>query len=92
MKTKTKATESQGLVVGRLTLNEKMRVNKNPGGLPRTLTRYDVAKILNVSPHKATLLLSKGEIPGRKIGEAWRVLEADLIDYIRGGNRSCSAS
>jgi excisionase family DNA binding protein len=42
----------------------------------------DIMKILRISPSNAYKLLKKGDIPSTKIGSQYKVLKADLIQFM----------
>jgi excisionase family DNA binding protein len=46
-------------------------------------TPEEVAELLRVSPAAIQRLLRRGELPGVRIGKAWRVEDADLQRWLR---------
>jgi excisionase family DNA binding protein len=41
-----------------------------------------VAKMLGISARTVRYLASMGEMPGSKVGRAWRFWRAEILDYI----------
>ncbi len=52
--------------------------------MPEILTLEETAKMLRMNPVTVRGYLRDGKLRGRKIGKAWRVLESDVIAFIRG--------
>ena len=50
---------------------------------PKVYTPADIARVLHCTTRTVLNYLSAGELPGRKIGGRWKVLEEDLKDFIR---------
>lgn len=55
---------------------------------PLALTVRDVAAELQLHPNTIRHLLLSGEIPGFKIGGAWRVPRSGLVRYLEQGRVS----
>ena len=53
----------------------------------RELTLAEVAASLRVNVDTARVLLVNGDIPARKQGRQWRVLESDIEAYKQQGRR-----
>jgi excisionase family DNA binding protein len=53
-----------------------------------TLTAKQAAALLHVHYRLVTRLAESGEIPGRKVGRAWRFSEAALREWLRGRGES----
>lgn len=51
--------------------------------MARVFTVYEAAEYLRVSPYTIRKWLRKGKIPGRKIGRAYHIVEAELEDMLR---------
>lgn len=51
--------------------------------LPDLLTVADLAQVLRIGRNSAYRLVRSGEIPSIRIGRAYRVPKAALIDYIQ---------
>jgi excisionase family DNA binding protein len=49
------------------------------------LTTEEAADLLRVSIKTVLALARDGELPGTKVGRAWRFLRTDLLDYVHGG-------
>ena len=49
---------------------------------PDVLTLEEVAELLAVDPEAVEALASAGELPGRRIGEAWRFARAAVLDWL----------
>lgn len=49
----------------------------------KTLNLIETAQFLGVHKDTARDLAACGELPGAKVGRAWRFLEADLVGYLR---------
>jgi len=48
-------------------------------------TPEQVAEILHCTPRTVYRYLRRNQMPGRKVGGRWRVLEEDLREYIHSG-------
>ena len=46
------------------------------------LTVEETARILKISPFTVRELLKAGELPGRKVGRQWRILQTDLQAFL----------
>lgn len=53
---------------------------------PLTLTVDEVAEELQLHPNTIYDLLRAGEIPGLKIGGAWRIPRSRLVEYLEEGS------
>ena len=49
---------------------------------PEVLTLEDAAELLQVAPDDVQALAAAGELPGRKIGEAWRFSRAAVLRWL----------
>ncbi len=49
---------------------------------PDVLTLEEVAELLAVEPAAVELLAREGELPGRRIGEAWRFARAAVLAWL----------
>jgi excisionase family DNA binding protein len=49
------------------------------------LTSEQVADFLQVSLRTVLQLARDGELPGHKVGRAWRFCRSDILAYVRGG-------
>ena len=49
------------------------------------LTTEEAAILLRVSTKTILGLASRGTLPGRKVGRAWRFLRSDLVAYVHDG-------
>jgi excisionase family DNA binding protein len=58
---------------------------------PDVLTLEEVAELLAVEPDTVAELAAAGELPGRKIGEAWRFARAAVLDWLAQGSRPADA-
>jgi len=69
---------------------------ESPGGRgklkedPDVLTAEEAAALLRVSTKTLLALAREGELPGEKVGRAWRFLRPELLGYLRGAGRSAS--
>ena len=53
---------------------------------PDVLTLEDTATLLGVEPKLVEKLAASGELPGRRIGDAWRFARSAVLDWLaRGG-------
>ena len=50
------------------------------------LTTEEAAVLLRVSSKTLLALARDGELPGTKVGRAWRFLRTDLLDYVHGSH------
>ena len=51
-------------------------------GTPEVLSLEDAAELLQVEPGDVEALATAGELPGRKIGEAWRFSRAAVLRWL----------
>jgi excisionase family DNA binding protein len=54
------------------------------------LTAEEAAELLRVSTKTVLTLARQGDLPGEKVGRAWRFLRAELLEYLRGAERPAS--
>lgn len=54
--------------------------------MSRILTVAQTAEKLQLTEEVVREYLRTGKIPGRKVGKSWRVVEADLENWIRAGD------
>ena len=54
----------------------------------RILTAQEAAELLKVNLQVVRRYLQQGKLPGRKIGKHWRILESELEEFLRRGNRA----
>ena len=47
------------------------------------LSAKDVAERLQVKPATVRLWFKRGQLPGRKLGKEWYMLESALFDFLR---------
>jgi excisionase family DNA binding protein len=52
---------------------------------PVLLTLRAAASLLGVHPNTVRTHVTRGELPGTKVGHSWRFLETDLVAWIRQG-------
>lgn len=52
------------------------------------LTPEEAADYLGVHPQTVYKLLRKGELPGKKIGQLWRISKQVIVSYLEGNNQS----
>jgi excisionase family DNA binding protein len=60
------------------------RAELRPPPPPEVLTIEQAAKLLQVEPAEMQKLAEAGELPGRKIGGAWRFPRAALLEWLGG--------
>lgn len=53
---------------------------------PDVLTLEEVAELLCVEPEAVAALAASGELPGRRIGEAWRFARVAVLDWLAQGS------
>jgi excisionase family DNA binding protein len=58
---------------------------------PDVLTLEELAELLAVEPDTVAELAENGELPGRKIGEAWRFARTAVLDWLAQGSGSANA-
>jgi len=52
-----------------------------------------IVQTLHVSRATAAKMLTRGTVPGVRVGHVWRCREQDILDYIeRGGDRPAKAT
>ena len=68
--------ETPELVVG--------RANVPPSEPAEVLTLEQAAELLQVDAAEVEALAAAGELPGRRIGDAWRFPRAALLDWLAG--------
>ena len=49
----------------------------------RILTVEEVSKILKVSTQTVRAVINGGELPAKKVGRSWRILEEDLHAFMK---------
>lgn len=52
---------------------------------PDVLTLDEVAELLGVEPARIAELAQRGELPGRRIGEAWRFARGAVLQWLARG-------
>lgn len=55
--------------------------------MARILTAEQAAEKLQLTPKTIRKLLKEGQMPGRKVGREWRVLETDIERWVSGEQR-----
>jgi excisionase family DNA binding protein len=60
------------------------RAELRPAAPPEVLTIEQAANLLQVEPAEMQKLAEAGELPGRKIGGAWRFPRAALLEWLGG--------
>ena len=58
---------------------------------PDVLTLEEVAELLSVEPGAVAQLAESGELPGRRIGDAWRFARSAVLDWLARGARPTDA-
>ena len=58
------------------------RAHFRPAEAHEVLTVEQAAALLQVEPAEVTALAEAGELPGRRIGEAWRFPRAALLEWL----------
>lgn len=53
-------------------------------GAPEILTAEQAAQLLQVSTRTVLQLARNGDLPGHKVGRAWRFVREDVLVYVRG--------
>jgi excisionase family DNA binding protein len=53
---------------------------------PDVLTLEELADLLQVDPGKVEQLALAGELPGRRIGDAWRFARSAVLDWLAQGS------
>ena len=60
------------------------RAEFRPAAAPEVLTVEQAAALLQVEPAEVEKLAEAGELPGRRIGDAWRFPRAALLEWLGG--------
>jgi excisionase family DNA binding protein len=60
------------------------RAELRPAAAPEVLTVEQAAALLQVEPAEVEALAEAGELPGRKIADAWRFPRVALLDWLAG--------
>jgi excisionase family DNA binding protein len=60
------------------------RAEFRPAAAPEVLTVEQAAALLQVEPADVEALAEAGELPGRRIGDAWRFPRAALLEWLGG--------
>jgi excisionase family DNA binding protein len=55
--------------------------------IAEVLTAEEAADLLRVSTKTVLTLARDGNLPGEKVGRAWRFLRSDLLNYVGGNKR-----
>lgn len=63
-----------------------------PDPTPEVLTLEEAAQLLRVDEKTVRDLAARGELPGRKLGRAWRFSRAALLDWVAGDQAAAAAS
>ena len=58
---------------------------------PDVLTLEEVAELLAVDPEAVEQLAAGGELPGRRIGDAWRFARVAVLDWLAQGTGPADA-
>jgi excisionase family DNA binding protein len=58
------------------------RAELRPSAAPEVLTIEQAAALLQVEPAEVEALAEAGELPGRKLGDAWRFPRTALLDWL----------
>jgi excisionase family DNA binding protein len=58
---------------------------------PDVLTLEEVAELLSVSPEEVAALAAGGELPGRRIGDAWRFARVAVLEWLAQGSPPAQA-
>ena len=66
-----------GLTVG--------RADFRPGEAPEVLTLEQAAALLQIDAEAVAELAEAGELPGRRVGDAWRFSRAAVLAWLAGG-------
>jgi excisionase family DNA binding protein len=61
------------------------RADFRPLEAPEVLTLEQAAELLQIEPEAVAELAGAGELPGRRIGEAWRFSRSALLAWLGGG-------
>jgi excisionase family DNA binding protein len=51
------------------------------------LTTTEAAEFLRLTPYGVRALARRGVLPGRKVGRDWRFLRAELVAWLKEGER-----
>lgn len=51
------------------------------------LTAGEAAHLLRVSTKTVLTLVGRGDLPGQKVGRAWRFLRSDLVTHLHGDSQ-----
>lgn len=60
-------------------------VKPGAAAMSRVLTAAEVAEVLRVDVDTVVAAIDRGELPGNRIGEHWRVQRAALLRWLSGG-------
>ena len=60
--------------------------------MEKLLRINDVAEALGKHPQTVRILMRNGDLPGKKIGRHWYVLESEFLDFMRSGSAEDSDS
>lgn len=74
-----------------------MQSNSSGPGLalaehPEVMTLQEVARVLRFSAANIRMMAAAGKIPGRKIGNTWRFLRADIEDLLGAPSLNCAGA
>jgi excisionase family DNA binding protein len=59
----------------------------HPAPPPEVLTLEEVAELLHAKPGDVRRLAERGELPGRKLGRAWRFSRAAVLAWLAGADQ-----
>ncbi|GAB4202182.1 MAG: hypothetical protein OHK0013_15110 [Sandaracinaceae bacterium] len=54
----------------------------------RLLTKREVARWLKIAPQTVVRMARRGDLPGRRVGNRWRFVQAEIRQWLLAGGRS----
>jgi excisionase family DNA binding protein len=70
------------------TFGESLAIGRHafrPADAPDVLTVEQAAALLGAEPAAVTELATRGELPGRRLGEEWRFARRAVLDWLARG-------
>jgi excisionase family DNA binding protein len=65
----------------------EFRPAEPPAALPDVLTLEEAAELLQANPEDVRRLAERGDLPGRKLGRAWRFSRAAVLAWLAGADQ-----
>jgi excisionase family DNA binding protein len=81
-------TGESAMTQGQAYIKKCTKKLENINQLPTILTIKEIVELLRTTKSTVYRLIKQNQIPAKKVGKEWRIYRDDLIDMIRGYNRT----